>query len=190
MTDPAVFFTPHQDDETLSMGASIVQHVQAGRQVIVVLLTDGSASGVAPRYPTIEQFVAERDREFNASVSRMGATPVIRADRAPDQGLTIAYAQSVIQEYVNMYPAGSFKTMSEYDASPDHSNLGKALRKVTGTSDKRWYVKRTEWGTTSGSYTAYYDLKEEFLDYAPVGWLSVYNEFRTGFTQSRNKIYW
>jgi LmbE family N-acetylglucosaminyl deacetylase len=188
--DPAVFFTPHQDDETLSMGASIVQHVAAGRQVIVVLLTDGGASGVRSLYPSDDVFIGERDREFNAAVKRMGGTPVIRADRAHDGQLTIDYAQSVIQEYVDQYPAGSFKTMSEFDASPDHSNLGKALKNVSGTKDKRWYVKRTEWGTTGGTYTDYYDLNQVFLDYAPVGWLSVYSEFRAGFVQTRNKIYY
>ena len=44
-TNPAVFLVPHQDDEVLTFGAAVKQHLLAGRDVILVLLTDGSSSG-------------------------------------------------------------------------------------------------------------------------------------------------
>jgi hypothetical protein len=41
---PAIFYSPHQDDETISMGASIAEHVRKGRPVYVVLFTNGAGS--------------------------------------------------------------------------------------------------------------------------------------------------
>lgn len=188
-TGPAVFFTPHQDDETLSMGASIVQHVRAGRTVYVVLLTTGQNSWVHTLYPSTEVFIAERDREFVAAVKAMGAIPVIPAERAVDGQLTVAFAESVMQQWIAKYPDGSFKTMSETDAHPDHAAAGQALR-ATGVVDARWYVKRTEWATNpKGGFTAYENLQTPFLAYAPVGWLSVNSEFQFGFIQSRDRYY-
>src|ERR1035437_1374650 len=84
----AYFFTPHQDDETLSMGAAIKEHVAAGRKVYVVLLTDGGASAVCSTYPTRAACVTERDREFLAAVYSLGATPIIPSDRMADGTLT------------------------------------------------------------------------------------------------------
>ena len=186
---PAFFFTPHQDDETLSMGASIKEHVASGRKAIVVLLCDGGGSFVRDRYPSREEFVKERDREFVAACRALGAQPVIMRDRAHDMELTVEYAQSVIQDYVDAYPGGSFKTMSEHDGHPDHAALGKALRRVTGTKDKRWYVKRVEWERTGGRFTGYHNIRSALLAYAPVGWISVRQSFEREFERSRNKVY-
>lgn len=38
---PAIFYAPHQDDETIGLAGWIVEHKNAGRPVILVLLTDG-----------------------------------------------------------------------------------------------------------------------------------------------------
>jgi hypothetical protein len=43
---PAVFYPPHQDDETLGMGASISEHVRAGKPVYVVLFTNGESAAL------------------------------------------------------------------------------------------------------------------------------------------------
>jgi LmbE family N-acetylglucosaminyl deacetylase len=42
---PVVFYTPHQDDETLFMGQVIARHALANREVHVVLVSNGSTSG-------------------------------------------------------------------------------------------------------------------------------------------------
>ena len=36
-----IFYSPHPDDETLTMGVLVAQHVVAGRKVHVVLFSDG-----------------------------------------------------------------------------------------------------------------------------------------------------
>lgn len=38
---PAVFYSPHADDETLSMGVAVVDHLVRGRDVVLVLVTQG-----------------------------------------------------------------------------------------------------------------------------------------------------
>lgn len=45
-TAPAVFVSPHQDDELLSMGAAIMEHVALGRDVRVLLIGRGNKSAV------------------------------------------------------------------------------------------------------------------------------------------------
>jgi LmbE family N-acetylglucosaminyl deacetylase len=44
MGQPAIVFAPHQDDETLGCGGTIVRKRRAGADVSVVFLTDGSGS--------------------------------------------------------------------------------------------------------------------------------------------------
>lgn len=183
---PAIWFVPHQDDEVLSMGAAIKQHARAGRRCIVVLMTDGSNSGVKGRYPSEEEFVAERDREFNRAVKQMGAEPVIRADRAEDGFLTIAWALGVMQEYASQYPDASLKTMTPHDNHSDHANLGRALQQLDHP-DKRYYVKRSQWDEISGKMTAVEDLRTELLDYAPVAWLSTRSSCEAAWLDGRNK---
>lgn len=46
MTSPALFVAAHPDDETLAMGVAIAEHVAAGQDVHVLLMTDGDGSDV------------------------------------------------------------------------------------------------------------------------------------------------
>lgn len=175
------FFTPHQDDEALFMGASIREHVLTGRHVFVVLLTDGGSSQYCanPNYPQWSpkaNCVAARDAEFRAGVSSMGATSIIIPDRAVDGTLTAAFAKEVIERYVAVAPTGSFKTMSENDASSDHAKLGQGLNLAVGTVDKRWCLKYAEWGTRVGTFTAKYNINTT-LDKYVFGKVSVPGDF-------------
>lgn len=45
MGRPVIFCVPHPDDETLGAGVSIAEHVAAGRDVRVLLMTRGTSSG-------------------------------------------------------------------------------------------------------------------------------------------------
>ncbi|MFJ9041178.1 PIG-L deacetylase family protein [Streptomyces sp. NPDC102406] len=44
---PAIFYSPHQDDEAIGMAGSILEHKAAGRPVYLVLVTRGENSGIA-----------------------------------------------------------------------------------------------------------------------------------------------
>lgn len=43
---PAVFFVPHPDDEALGMAGAIAEHIAAGRDVFLELMTHGEGTGV------------------------------------------------------------------------------------------------------------------------------------------------
>lgn len=102
VTAPAIYLVPHQDDDILSYGADMKNHIINGRRVIAVLLTDGSESGVCytaygngqditkQRYDgglsaaARTQCKLARDAEFTKSMNLLGVEPVIRTDRKQD----------------------------------------------------------------------------------------------------------
>lgn len=189
---PVVFLSPHQDDESLTMGAAIREHVLAGRTVYVVLLTDGSSSGVCGQSPfngDRAACTAERDKEFTGAVTKMGAVPVIPTVVAPgnstaragdtDGTLTGTFTANVIRYYAGIYGTdASFKTMSEYDSmQPDHRAAGRGLYAAylwgyigTGpnTGDARWYVRREDQKVHPGTCTARHNLDTALAYYYPV----------------------
>jgi len=78
-----IFYSPHPDDETLTLGVLVASHVLAGRKVHVVLFTDGRDSRAFPvvnarlkaehRAPlTRAQFGAARVRECRAACAALG----------------------------------------------------------------------------------------------------------------------
>jgi len=133
-----VFFIPHQDDETLTMAADIRASFVAGGQVVIVLVTDGSASqsrnvmctnkGVCL---TVPEFVIARNAEQFAAIQHLAPGAQIFYENYKDGTLTQAQATTVISKYVSLFPNGSYRTMSWLDEHPDHIALGQALRTMT-----------------------------------------------------------
>lgn len=164
-TGPAIFFTPHQDDESLSMGANILAEHVAGRQVIVVDVTDGSGSKafglvntrlVSEGYAALTkaQFVQGRYNEQAAAVNLHLArdNASIVHENYIDNTLTVAQATTTILKYVALYPDASFKTESWLDLNPDHIALGTAMRNLCNTGqipngDCRFEQFRRYWTT-------------------------------------------
>ncbi|MET8138566.1 PIG-L family deacetylase [Streptomyces sp. NPDC005251] len=101
-TAPAIFYSPHQDDEAIGMAGSILEHKAAGRPVYLVLVSKGENGGIAQRlnqtpcllgdkcsapghyhelgwqetWPTPE-VVSARTSEFNLSAKAIGVDKVI-----------------------------------------------------------------------------------------------------------------
>lgn len=92
---PIVFYSPHQDDETLFMAQVIAHHALAGREVHVVLCSNGASSGARAEingdtsdgtywkgyhYParegytplTLDTFSEARTREFVSACAQLG----------------------------------------------------------------------------------------------------------------------
>src|SRR5262249_36407835 len=44
---PAIFYSPHQDDEAIGLAGSILEHERAGRPVYLVLVSRGENGGLA-----------------------------------------------------------------------------------------------------------------------------------------------
>ncbi|KUL62400.1 PIG-L deacetylase family protein [Streptomyces sp. NRRL S-1521] len=101
-TAPAIFYSPHQDDEAIGMAGSILEHRAAGRPVYLVLVSKGENGGIAQylnrtpcvlgdkcsapghyhelgwqeSWPTPE-VVSARTSEFNQSAKALGVDKVI-----------------------------------------------------------------------------------------------------------------
>ena len=146
--DHVVFYIPHQDDEALTFGVSIMNHIKAGYQVHVVLLTDGSASFVRKRLDmTPAEFTEARNAEFALSLKALGVKASnVEYKGYKDSELTVAQVEKVIKSYEAKYPNANHKTFSYTDKdNHDHSNAGIALKNVQKakiTDDARYYVRR------------------------------------------------
>lgn len=170
MSRPVVFYSPHQDDETLAMGASIEQHAIAGRQVHVVLLTDGAASraraALAERGVnlSVPEFVAARDREFADACARLGVPAErVHDEREPDGRLTPERARAILRAYRERYPTAGHHGMSWLDAPGDHRVFGLALRELADEipdRDARFYLHHQFW-STADLPAAYYEESEQ-----------------------------
>lgn len=157
-----VFYVPHQDDEALSFGVGIMNHLKAGFEVHVVLLTDGSASGVRKKMGmTEEEFSQARDNEFALSMKSMGVkSSNVEYMNFKDGDLSVKQVENVIKSYEKKYPKARHKTFSYTDPHHDHSNAGIALKNVQNTKitdDARYYLKR-------GYYPSGVKLHKELYD--------------------------
>lgn len=151
---PAIFYAPHSDDSYLSMSTDIIQHIDAGRDIIVVLATLGSSqymrdvlNGAADTYeghrhnPVLENYEVSpltptdieiaRENEF---VSEVGAYRLYANGRVNvswrvvgyPEDLSVQTAKDLIREYEVQYPGASHKVMTYLDSHNDHKNMGQA----------------------------------------------------------------
>ena len=83
---PVIFYSPHQDDETIGMGASIAEHVRIGRPVYVVLLTNGANENMLNflkslnSKSTMQDVINARNNEFIAACKALGVHKIYIAD--------------------------------------------------------------------------------------------------------------
>jgi len=150
---PAIFYSPHQDDESLAMAGSIREHEEAGRRVILVLLTRGENGGLldimngtadcplgqdcpgggSHRFGLVQDdIVRARTAEFRAAAQRLGVDQVVVSDR-PDSAWTdyagfVREVRDTILEFEARYPGASHKLVNGYrdvihGFPPDEPNL-------------------------------------------------------------------
>jgi LmbE family N-acetylglucosaminyl deacetylase len=165
---PAVFIVPHQDDEVLIMGSAIQAHLAANRPVYVVLVGDGTKSGVRGILDnhygislTTAQFGAARDREFAASAALLGVPENhVIYEHKPEGGITDAVASEVIDGLIARFgPDATYMTTSWLDIHPDHRTLGNVLnnRAVYGKApNARFYQFQRYWGHAPTPSYGYY----------------------------------
>jgi LmbE family N-acetylglucosaminyl deacetylase len=156
-----IFYSPHPDDETLTLGVLVASHVLAGRKVHVVLFTDGRDSRAFPvvnarlkaehRAPlTRAQFGAARVRECRAACAALGV-PSANVHFEALTAVAVANATAVIRSYQRRFPDAGHYTISWTDTFAAHGNLGEALRRLRRADpktyfDTRWGVSRLHWG--------------------------------------------
>jgi LmbE family N-acetylglucosaminyl deacetylase len=166
-----IFYAPHADDETLSLGVAVAQAAEAGATVALVLLTDGSAElsalaalngdalcawhglhhdpaaeGYAAGRLDAQGMGAARSAEFARAAAALGAVPQLtRVLAHRDGGLAIADARMAIlamEQEAGLPRPFHHHTMSfEFDDHPDHLAAGHALRELAAAG----VVARASW---------------------------------------------
>lgn len=133
---PVIWYIPHPDDETIFMGGSI--SAQRGRRNILVVLTQGGASGAIKivnrklKQPIDRaKFMEARVLELTAAARALGvhAADVLTHD-LPDGGLEVAAVHQIVEQMARRFPRASHRTMSYLDPHSDHATAGEALRKA------------------------------------------------------------
>lgn len=116
-----LYFSPHQDDELLSMGIDICNSISEGHDVHVILCTDGSKCKIrgelangkeCNEHPgnhtyhlTEEEFITARDKEFRESCRALGVEDGnvhILKSRFTDGKLTICDSKKTILRYLSV----------------------------------------------------------------------------------------
>ncbi|HET7616268.1 MAG TPA: PIG-L family deacetylase, partial [Bacillales bacterium] len=167
----AFFIAPHPDDELLSMGMSILNHVYNGDNIVhLVLLNAGENSGVfdvaagtqacwyhskthdpvAEGYApfTVESFKAGKIENFKRVAYILGVKPEhIHIYDTVNEDTTVQEVRDIILDLNARYPNNKWKSLSYHDTHPDHSNAGQALLDEynAGTigTDVRFYAKNS-----------------------------------------------
>lgn len=133
-----LFISPHQDDETLTMGAAISNHIHYGHDVHVVLATTGINSAVRGQTGLSRtQFTAARDDEFRRACRELGVPDgnVHVSRHAVDDGaLTVTAARDVIRAALDEHPGAWVKTHTDRGEQvgqhADHTHLGQAAMQL------------------------------------------------------------
>lgn len=144
VTNPAIYYVPHSDDEILTYGPSIKNHLNAGREVITILYTNGVGSAVQNQlngvnsssywggyhvpakegYTTLsnDDFGDARIKEYINSCHALGVKPEnILVDRLTVTN-DVNEMTDLILKYHMLYPAASHKAMSYKDQMGTGSN--------------------------------------------------------------------
>lgn len=158
---PAVFFSPHPDDEAIFMAGAIKEHLDAGRQVFVELMTHGEASsarttignggtcswhsGTHAYSLAATVFGDARVAEFRDATSRLGVNGVFVSDFG-DKDVSTAEVTSRIGFWLKHQDPvkgvslkGTRSTTSSSYTHPDHVAVWSALL-ASGLGDIRGYA--------------------------------------------------
>jgi LmbE family N-acetylglucosaminyl deacetylase len=182
VTNPAIYYVPHSDDEILTYGPSIKNHLNSGREVITILYTNGVGSKVqkelngtvnSPYWgkthnPTSEgysilsddDFGDARIKEYINSCHALGVKPEnILIDRLTVTN-DVEEMKQLILKYHNLYPNASHKVMSYKDQMGTGSNVANE-HSVSGYALKALYTAGTV--TDARFYVSRYNIMQNTI---------------------------
>lgn len=147
-----IYYIPHQDDELLSMGVSITNHLAIGSEVHLVLYTNGTGSYLRTQMGmSAEAFQTARNKEFIISALSLGVDPNnIHFENYQDGAVTVEQTRKMILKYEAAYPGARHKAYSYHDKHNDHAAGGKALNELYNegkVKDARFYINYGRYDT-------------------------------------------
>jgi LmbE family N-acetylglucosaminyl deacetylase len=132
-----LFVSPHQDDESLSMGAGIRKHIEAGHDVHTLLLCGGVESAAQPGSGLSRPaFGRARDDEFMRACRALGvpfANMHFARVTPADGTLSVQLAYDSIKDIAVQYPGLWLKAYSHLtygNRHQDHINSGLAALQI------------------------------------------------------------
>lgn len=153
--DAVVFYSQHQDDETLFAGSAIVDAIASvGKEnVYIVLVTDGTQTAVFnnPRYINLtrEEKATLRNNEFIAACTKLGIDPNnIRFLNEPDENCKFGNLSATVLDFEKRYDNVTHVAHSYiYDINVQHMQSGKIiydLFKQGLIDDVRFFARRDQ----------------------------------------------
>lgn len=151
----ALFFIPHQDDETLTFSPAIQRYIKDGYDVHIILATDGISSSIRENllngrvvcnihnerhdFKISEtEFTRLRDQEYKQALTSLGVKQNnihISRFAVKDGTLDKERAKTIISDYLEQYPNSKVFTISNmsqnvYGGHNDHYTLGIAAKEL------------------------------------------------------------
>ena len=132
----AVIVSPHPDDEILGTGGLLAQLSDLGRKVLIIAVTDGTASHPdSPEWPTA-RLAETRPQETRDALQRlhMRHVALVRLHLPDGGGETF---ESELEEALKalLEPGDIVFGTWRFDGHPDHESVGRAVTTVAGALD-------------------------------------------------------
>ena len=184
----AMVFAPHQDDETLGCGGTLVLKRRAGAPVALVFMTDGSTSH--RRFMKEEQLRSLRKTEARNAAAVLGLSlEDVHFLDLPDGGLKRFHADAVsrVLDLLNRYCPAEVYVPYRSDGMPDHEStyavvveaLGKAGRPTEICEYPIWFWNQWPWVPMEWKYGGD-GVREIFRALWACFALRQFREFRSG----------
>lgn len=137
----AVVVAPHPDDEVLAVGGLLAQLAPLGRDMLIVAVTDGTASHPGSTEWTAQRLAAERPLESRRAWESLG----LRTDGPatamrlglPDGGLQAECSALARTLAAALRPSDIVFTTWRQDGHPDHDATGKACAAAAASCGAR-----------------------------------------------------
>ena len=153
--DKVIFYTQHQDDETLFAGSAIVDAINCvGKEnVYIVLFTKGNKTGIydQPRYVNLndDERATLRNNEFEAATQRLGVdmNNIIFLDQN-EYSIDYKTLNNLIEGFENQFDSVTHITHTyKYDIHSEHMQTGQVIYDLYNEGkikDARFFARYTE----------------------------------------------
>ena len=121
-----VIIAPHPDDETIACSGTILRHIQAGDQVVVVIATDGRRSMAAA---TADEVAAIRKNEAMEAARRLGIKPFEWLG-LPEGAWEVPELEALLIEVLGRHEPTVIYAPSRVDFHPEHLAVAHTLARM------------------------------------------------------------
>lgn len=169
----AVIVSPHPDDEILGTGGLLAKLSDLGRKVLIIAVTDGTASHPdSSEWPTAK-LAATRPQETRDALQRlhMKHVALVRL-HLPDGGGETFEPELADALKALLEPGDMVFGTWRFDGHPDHESVGRAVAMVAGALDLPFVevpVWTWHWATPEDSRVPWSRARRIVLDPATLG---------------------